>query len=99
MCSRVSASRDPGSVSEAESEEENEEGDYTVYECPGLASVCFFVSTLWGFVSDVRNFCTFMYYSLFQTSEMEVKNPLFHDDPTPATPATPAQINKEEDHM
>ncbi|XP_076622875.1 uncharacterized protein LOC143342651 isoform X1 [Colletes latitarsis] len=68
MENRVSASRDPGSVSEAESEEENEEGDYTVYECPGLAS----------------------------TGEMEVKNPLFHDDPTPATPA---QINKEEDHV
>ncbi|XP_076679875.1 uncharacterized protein LOC143375046 isoform X1 [Andrena cerasifolii] len=68
LCSRVSASRDPGSVSEADSEEENEEGDYTVYECPGLAS----------------------------TGEMEVKNPLFHDDPTPATPA---QTNKEEDHI
>ncbi|XP_054012780.1 uncharacterized protein LOC128894808 [Hylaeus anthracinus] len=68
MENRVSASRDPGSVSEAESEEENEEGDYTVYECPGLAS----------------------------TGEMEVKNPLFHDDPTPATPA---QTNKEEDHI
>ncbi|XP_017881525.1 uncharacterized protein LOC108625770 isoform X2 [Ceratina calcarata] len=67
MENRVSASRDPGSVSEADSDEENEEGDYTVYECPGLAS----------------------------TGEMEVKNPLFHDDPTPATPA---QINKEEDH-
>jgi hypothetical protein len=27
----------------------------------------------------------------FQTGEMEVKNPLFQDDPTPATPAvTPA---------
>ncbi|EEB18085.1 conserved hypothetical protein [Pediculus humanus corporis] len=25
------------SISDAESEEENEEGDYTVYECPGLA--------------------------------------------------------------
>lgn len=37
--SRTAASRDPGSVSEAESDEENEEGDYTVYECPGLASV------------------------------------------------------------
>ncbi|XP_071878774.1 uncharacterized protein isoform X1 [Bombus fervidus] len=68
MENRVSATRDPGSVSEAESEEENEEGDYTVYECPGLAS----------------------------TGEMEVKNPLFHDDPTPATPA---QTNKEEDHI
>ncbi|KAJ8922419.1 hypothetical protein NQ315_004365 [Exocentrus adspersus] len=49
-----------GSVSEADSDEENEEGDYTVYECPGLAP----------------------------TGEMEVKNPLFQDDPTPAqTPA------------
>ncbi|XP_011495460.1 PREDICTED: uncharacterized protein LOC105360286 isoform X1 [Ceratosolen solmsi marchali] len=59
MENRASATRDPGSVSEAESDEENEEGDYTVYECPGLAP----------------------------TGEMEVKNPLFHDDPTPATPS------------
>ena len=28
-------------ASEDESEEENEEGDYTVYECPGLAPVRF----------------------------------------------------------
>jgi len=41
--------------SEGEMEGEGEEGDYTVYECPGLAS----------------------------TDEMEVKNPLFNDDPTP----------------
>lgn len=41
FCSRTSATRDPGSLSEAESDEENEEGDYTVYECPGLASVSF----------------------------------------------------------
>ncbi|CAH2248166.1 jg22142 [Pararge aegeria aegeria] len=27
-----------GSVSDPESEEENEEGDYTVYECPGFAT-------------------------------------------------------------
>jgi len=26
-------------ASEEDSEEENEEGDYTVYECPGLAPV------------------------------------------------------------
>jgi hypothetical protein len=26
-------------MSEAESDDENDEGDYTVYECPGLASV------------------------------------------------------------
>lgn len=30
------------SISDAESEEENEEGDYTVYECPGLAPVRIF---------------------------------------------------------
>lgn len=47
-----------GSVSDPESEEENEEGDYTVYECPGFAT----------------------------TGEMEVKNPLFSEEPTPATP-------------
>jgi len=41
--SRVTNERN-GSVSEAESEEENEEGDYTVYECPGLASVS---TTMW----------------------------------------------------
>jgi hypothetical protein len=28
-----------GSNSGAESDEDNEEGDYTVYECPGLAPV------------------------------------------------------------
>lgn len=50
-----------GSLSDVESDDENEEGDYTVYECPGLAP----------------------------TGEMEVKNPLFLDDPTPATPAAP----------
>lgn len=40
-----------------------------------------------------------MYIYIFffaKTGEMEVKNPLFHDDPTPATPA---QNNKEEDHI
>lgn len=52
-----------GSNSGGESDEDNEEGDYTVYECPGLAP----------------------------TGEMEVKNPLFLDDPTPATPAANRQ--------
>lgn len=46
------------STSDLDSDEENEEGDYTVYECPGLAS----------------------------TGEMEVKNPLFQDEATPASP-------------
>ncbi|GFR31315.1 neural proliferation differentiation and control protein 1 [Trichonephila clavata] len=49
------------SASDVDSEEENEEGDYTVYECPGLAP----------------------------TGEMEVKNPLFHDDSTPVSPPLP----------
>jgi len=30
-------------------------------------------------------------YFLWQTCEMEVKNPLFLDDPTPASPVTPAR--------
>ena len=47
-----------GSLSDA-ANSEDEEGDYTVYECPGLAPT---------------------------GGEMEVKNPLFFDDPTPATP-------------
>lgn len=52
-----------GSLSDAHSDDE--EGDYTVYECPGLAPT---------------------------GGEMEVKNPLFFDDPTPATP-TASGIN------
>lgn len=28
-----------GSMSDIDTDEENEEGDYTVYECPGLAPV------------------------------------------------------------
>uniref|UniRef100_A0A146ME08 Neural proliferation differentiation and control protein 1 n=2 Tax=Lygus hesperus TaxID=30085 RepID=A0A146ME08_LYGHE len=54
---RGTAGERRGSISEADSDDDNEEGDYTVYECPGLAP----------------------------TGEMEVKNPLFQDDPTPAT--------------
>ncbi|XP_053595090.1 uncharacterized protein LOC103571364 [Microplitis demolitor] len=50
---KTTAVRDPGSVSEAGSDEENDEGDYTVYECPGLAPA----------------------------GEIEVKNPLFFEDP------------------
>ncbi|XP_054724057.1 neural proliferation differentiation and control protein 1-like [Uloborus diversus] len=57
------------SASDVDSEEENEEGDYTVYECPGLAP----------------------------TGEMEVKNPLFHDDSTPVSP--PVLPSKLENHQ
>ncbi|XP_031620178.1 uncharacterized protein LOC116338821 [Contarinia nasturtii] len=49
-----------GSLSDIETDDENEEGDYTVYECPGLAP----------------------------TGDMEVKNPLFLDDPTPVKKST-----------
>ncbi|XP_048488678.1 uncharacterized protein LOC105382682 isoform X2 [Plutella xylostella] len=49
-----------GSLTDPESEEENEEGDYTVYECPGFAT----------------------------TGDMEVKNPMFNEDPTP----TPGKV-------
>ncbi|XP_050548709.1 uncharacterized protein LOC126910302 isoform X2 [Daktulosphaira vitifoliae] len=46
-----------GSITDPDSDDDNEEGDYTVYECPGLAPA----------------------------GEMEVKNPLFHDDNTPVS--------------
>lgn len=32
-------------VSDGDTDEENEEGDYTVYECPGLAPVSFLLSS------------------------------------------------------
>lgn len=41
--SRAAATVRHGSMSEAESDEENEEGDYTVYECPGLAPVRYYL--------------------------------------------------------
>ncbi|XP_017778105.1 PREDICTED: uncharacterized protein LOC108563825 isoform X2 [Nicrophorus vespilloides] len=63
---KAAASERHGSISEVDSDEENEEGDYTVYECPGLAP----------------------------TGEMEVKNPLFQDDPTPAATHNTLQVNK-----
>lgn len=55
------------STSDLDSEDENEDGDYTVYECPGLAS----------------------------TGEMEVKNPLFQDDPR--IPSSPPVLTKPAD--
>ncbi|KAG0723668.1 Neural proliferation differentiation and control protein 1 [Chionoecetes opilio] len=58
-----------GSTSDVDSEEEGEENEYTVYECPGLAP----------------------------TGEMEVKNPLFHDDPTPATPSIRKEAEQDHD--
>lgn len=36
-----------GSLSDIETDEENEEGDYTVYECPGLAPVRMKLLLLW----------------------------------------------------
>lgn len=50
---RAAANERHGSVSEADSDEENEEGDYTVYECPGLAPVSttvkYFCNLKWRF--------------------------------------------------
>lgn len=38
-----SSGENPGGLTDVESDDENEEGDYTVYECPGLApvNICF----------------------------------------------------------
>lgn len=45
----------PGSAgSDVESEDENDEGDYTVYECPGLAPVRFINFCYWLIVGDPR---------------------------------------------
>lgn len=43
-----------GSVSEVESDEDNEEGDYTVYECPGLAPVS---AKLLGLLDFMKHLC------------------------------------------
>lgn len=39
-----------GSISDIETDEENEEGDYTVYECPGLAPVIHSYAIFSGFI-------------------------------------------------
>lgn len=36
-----------GTLSDVNSDDENDEGDYTVYECPGLAPVSTYVPDLW----------------------------------------------------
>ncbi|KPI96072.1 Neural proliferation differentiation and control protein 1 [Papilio xuthus] len=86
----------PGSVSEPESDEENEEGDYTVYECPGFATLRFAFYMLHVHSTIVTKQLNDLFLLLFvvfelpsnmrKTGDMEVKNPMFSDDPTPATP-------------
>ena len=70
-----------GTGSEVDSEEENEEGDYTVYECPGLAPVSVAIALLY-----VGFFLSTACVSSSQAGEMEVKNPLFNDETPIATP-------------
>lgn len=70
-----------GSLSDIETDEENEEGDYTVYECPGLAPVNTTTKSLY-IRNGERSSTVLFFLSNFQTGEMEVKNPLF-DDQTP----------------
>nr|CAD7423193.1 unnamed protein product [Timema monikensis] len=81
-----------GSLSEADSEEENEEGDYTVYECPGPAPEqydlgCENPSSLANYLWASGKDCVATPLTLGKIGEMEVRNPLFLDDPTPATQA------------
>ncbi|ODN03323.1 Neural proliferation differentiation and control protein 1 [Orchesella cincta] len=64
----IQGDRQGSGGSDVESDDDNEDGDYTVYECPGLAPA----------------------------GEMEVKNPLFQDEPTPATPQTSKGSEEEE---
>lgn len=60
-----------GSTSDVDTDDEGEDNEYTVYECPGLAP----------------------------TGEMEVKNPLFHDEPTPATPSIRKEAEQDQDRL
>lgn len=46
-------------ISDVESEDDNEEGDYTVYECPGLAPVSIFFS------SNIEILQTNLQYTLY----------------------------------
>lgn len=89
-----------GSLSDIETDEENEEGDYTVYECPGLAPVCkshtdcLFKFYFWlpriefMYINKLKFSISFRVNA--QTGDMEVKNPLFLDDPTPVKKNTAA---------
>ncbi len=57
--------------------DDGEEGDYTVYECPGLAPVIMSLNRYHTPVATTALlFC-------FQTGEMEVRNPMFEEDVTP----------------
>lgn len=61
--------RNAGSHSDVDSEEENEEGDYTVYECPGLAPTG---------EMEVKN-------PLFQDDVTPVSSPQVIKEPEPET--------------
>lgn len=54
--SRAQPGERHGSVSEADSDEENEEGDYTVYECPGLAPVSLIIVKFNYIINFYTNF-------------------------------------------
>ena len=67
--------------SDDDSEGETEEGDYTVYECPGLAPVSLYIYLLYQQTDNIVTKILF-FNCLFKlkTGEMEVKNPLFKED-------------------
>lgn len=58
---------------------------------PNVATfmLCICVNYVCGFMHSSNHIYHLDIFNVFQTGEMEVKNPLFQDDPTPAqTPAT-----------
>lgn len=72
----------PKELESASSDEENEDGDFTVYECPGLAPVSapggMEGGFCWRFLSScLRPCCQELDPVSSQTGEMEVRNPLF----------------------
>ena len=85
-----------GTGSDVDSEEENEEGDYTVYECPGLAPVSF-LSIYLPYRAIYFHSIVFTVLWCFKAGEMEVKNPLF--DETPVVTPNPATQAHDPHHL
>ncbi|CAB0032563.1 unnamed protein product [Trichogramma brassicae] len=92
-----SSNQEAGSVSEPESDEENDEGDYTVYECPGLAPVKSAISAKISRMKLNQRILLYrcFFFSTLQTGEMEVKNPLFHDDSVTSQKSKPRPNGKD----
>ena len=94
ICSHQNNANRGGALVSDDESDEGEEGDYTVYECPGLATVLILFTGLnKSFVKNYKNeryrFLVWITHFLLQTGEMEVRNPLFSEDQTPKASSMP----------